>query len=257
MFKIATWNVNSLRVRLPHVIQWLQDKQPDVLALQETKLVDKDFPQAEFANIGYQAVYAGQKSYNGVAVLSRVEMHEPCLALPGLDDLQRRILSVTVNQIRILNLYVPNGAIVGSDKYHYKLEWLKHLANYIAEQLQQYPQLVVLGDFNIAPEDCDVHDPIAWQGQVLVSDLERQALQTLIKLGLSDSFRLFEQTVASYSWWDYRAAGFRRNLGLRIDHILLSQALVPLCQACEIDRMPRTWERPSDHAPVMVSLSFP
>lgn len=257
VFKIATWNVNSLRIRLAQVVQWLQDHQPDVLALQETKLLDKDFPQTEFTALGYHVLFAGQKSYNGVAVISKTPMQETVLALPGIDDQQRRILAVTVQDIRILNLYVPNGASVESDKYQYKLAWLKQLAEYVRLQLQQYPRLIMLGDFNIAPEDRDVHDPIAWQGQVLVSELERQALQVLFELGVSDSFRLFDQQPESYSWWDYRAAAFRRNLGLRIDHILLSKALVPYCRSCVIDRLPRTWERPSDHTPVMAELDLP
>lgn len=251
---IATWNVNSLRVRLPHVLQWLEANQPDVLAVQETKTVDEQFPLAEIEAAGYKAVFAGQKTYNGVAILSLLEATEVVTDIPGLDDPQRRILAATIGGVRIVNLYVVNGSEVGSEKYAYKLDWLAKVGAWLHAQAQQYPKLVVLGDFNIAPEDRDVHDPVAWQGKILCSELERQALQFMFALGLRDTFRQFEQAEKSFSWWDYRAAGFRRNQGLRIDLILASKALANTCQSCVIDREPRTWEKPSDHAPVVAEF---
>lgn len=252
--KIATWNVNSLRVRLPHVLQWLEANQPDVLAVQETKTVDEQFPLAEIEAAGYKAVFAGQKTYNGVAILSLLEATEVVTDIPGLDDPQRRILAATIGSVRIVNLYVVNGSEVGSEKYAYKLDWLAKVGAWLHTQAQQYPKLVVLGDFNIAPEDRDVHDPVAWQGKILCSELERQALQFMFALGLRDTFRQFEQTEKSFSWWDYRAAGFRRNQGLRIDLILASKALADTCLSCVIDCEPRTWEKPSDHAPVVAEF---
>jgi exodeoxyribonuclease-3 len=250
--KIATWNVNSLRIRLPHVLDWLAREQPDVLALQETKTVDADFPAEALMAAGYQAVFSGQKTYNGVALLSRTAASAVVTDPPQLDDPQRRILAASYGDVRVINVYVPNGSEVGSEKYAYKLDWLGKIHAFIREELAQYPQLVVLGDFNIAPEDRDVHEPAAWQGKILCSEPERQAFQGLLALGLSDAFRLFPQEEASFSWWDYRAAGFRRNIGLRIDHILLSVALQAECRACRIDKAPRKLERPSDHAPVVV-----
>ena len=250
MLRIATWNVNSLRVRLPQVVNWLQVHQPDILALQETKLPDAAFPRAELEETGYRVVFAGEKSYNGVALLSRQPATEISRDLPGLNDSQRRLLGATIGGLRVLNLYVPNGQAVGTDKYAYKLNWLAGLADYIRQQLAAYPYLVALGDFNIAPEDRDVYDPIAWAGQVLCSEAERLALRRLLELGLVDSFRLFEPAVGHFSWWDYRMAGFRRNQGLRIDLILASPALARLCTACRIDKATRALERPSDHAPV-------
>ncbi len=255
MLQIATWNVNSLRVRLPQVVNWLQVHQPDILALQETKTPDPDFPGTELEAAGYQAVFAGEKTYNGVAVLSRQPAAEVVTDLPGLADTQRRVLGATIAGIRVLNLYVPNGQAVGTDKYAYKLDWLARLADHIREQLAAYPRCVVLGDFNIAPEDRDVHDPAAWAGQVLCSEPERLALQHLLELGLVDTFRLFEQAQASFSWWDYRAAAFRRNQGLRIDLILASRALAQVCSACSIDKTTRALERPSDHAPVVAEFA--
>lgn len=254
MLKIATWNVNSLNVRLPQVLNWLSERQPDILALQETKLTDPDFPTLDLAEAGYQAVFSGQKTYNGVAILSRLPASETVTDLPGLEDPQRRVLGATVGKVRVLNLYVPNGQTVGSDKYAYKLIWLEKLADWLREELARYPQLVVLGDFNIAPEDRDVHDPAAWAGQVLCSEPERAAFQQLLTLGLQDAFRLFPQEKQSFSWWDYRAAAFRRNLGLRIDHILASPALAAVCTACQVDKAPRRLERPSDHAPVIAEF---
>lgn len=255
-FKIATWNVNSLRVRLPHLFDWIKQAEPDVIALQETKLEDKNFPLTEIQQAGYQVVYSGQKTYNGVAILSRMPITDVITDVPDLEDHQRRILVATVNNIRVINLYVPNGAAVDTEKYFYKLDWLAKLTDFIKQQLQQYPQVVVLGDFNIAPEDRDVHDPIAWEGHVLVSERERTALQKMLTLPLHDSFRLFSQEAGQYSWWDYRMGAFRRNHGLRIDHILLSEALVKKCTDCVIDKTPRAWERPSDHTPVIISLNL-
>ncbi len=256
MPKIATWNVNSLNVRLPQVLDWLRDEQPDILALQETKLTDPDFPTLDIAEAGYQAVFAGQKTYNGVAILSRLPASEIVTDLPGLDDPQRRVLGATIGKVRVLNLYIPNGQAVGSDKYAYKLAWLDRLAAFAETELARHPRLVMLGDFNIAPDDRDVHDPAAWAGQVLCSEPERTAFRHLLALGLQDTFRLFPQEDQSFSWWDYRAAAFRRNLGLRIDHILASPALAAACTACRVDKTPRGWERPSDHAPVIAEFAI-
>jgi len=247
---IASWNVNSLNVRLPQVLAWLAAEQPDVLALQETKLVDEKFPRAEIEAAGYHAVYAGQKTYNGVALLSRLPAQDVATSIPGFDDVQRRVLAATFNGVRVINLYVPNGESVTSDKYRYKLNWLEALTTWIQRELAANPRLVVLGDFNIAPEARDVHDPKRWEGQVLCSDPEREAFRQLLGRGLSDTFRLFEQPEKSFSWWDYRMQGFQRNHGLRIDHVLASAALCKLCETSRIDRGPRSHERPSDHAPV-------
>ncbi len=254
--KIATWNVNSLKVRLPHVLDWLAREQPDVLALQETKTEDGNFPLAALQAAGYQACFSGQKTYNGVAVLSRQAGEAMVTDVPGLDDPQRRILAVTVGACRIVDLYVPNGSEVGSEKYGYKLDWLSRVHDWLAGELQRHSRLVVLGDFNIAPEDRDVHDADAWREKILCSTPERQAFQGLLQLGLSDAFRRFEQPEKSFSWWDYRMNGFRRNLGLRIDHILLSDPLAQQCRACRIDVEPRKLERPSDHAPVVAELAI-
>ncbi len=255
--KIATWNVNSLKVRLPQVLDWIASERPDVLALQETKLTDENFPRADIEAAGYQVVFAGQKTYNGVAILSREPATEVVTDVPALDDPQRRILGASIAGVRVLNLYVVNGQEVGSDKYAHKLEWLSRVRDYVAAQLQQHPRFVVLGDFNIAPEDRDVHDPEAWRERILCSTPERQALKEMLDLGLADTFRLFDQDEASFSWWDYRAAGFRRNLGLRIDLILASEAMRDACTACWIDKGPRRLERPSDHAPVVAEFSGP
>ncbi len=257
MIKIASWNVNSLKVRLPHVLDWLDEMQPDILGLQETKLQDAHFPLEAFTSRNYHVVFSGQKTYNGVAFISRFPMSDVITDIPGLDDPQRRILAVTAANVRFINLYVPNGAAVDSDKYVYKLNWLKKVHLFLKEQLEIYPNLVVLGDFNIAPEDSDVHDPLECEGSVLVSPLERKAFQELLGLGFSDSFRLFPQTEKLFSWWDYRAANFRRNRGLRIDHIILSPPLSACCTVAGIDKNPRKLERPSDHAPVWVELAIP
>ena len=252
--KIATWNVNSLRVRLPHVMQWLIREQPDVLALQETKTEDSNFPAAQLAEAGYRSMYSGQKSYNGVAVLSKAPAEDLVTDFAGLEDPQRRILAVTVGDVRIVDLYVPNGSEVGSEKYGYKLDWLAKLRHWLRSELERYPRLVVLGDFNIAPEDRDVHDPAAWREKILCSTPEREAFRSILNLGFSDTFRRFEQPEKSFTWWDYRLNGFRRNLGLRIDHILASPALCESCLACRVDVEPRKLERPSDHAPVVAEF---
>lgn len=255
MMKIATWNVNSLRVRLPHVLHWLEREQPDVLALQETKTEDTNFPEKELETAGYRAIYSGQKTYNGVAILSRTPVVEVVTDLPGLDDPQRRILAATVNGWRVVDLYVPNGSEVGSDKYAYKLDWLDHVHSWLKQELLLHPRMVVLGDFNIAPEDRDVHDPVAWDEKILCSTPERQAFREWLALGFKDAFRCFDQPDKSFSWWDYRMNGFRRNLGLRIDHILISSELAESCRACRIDVGPRRLERPSDHAPVLAEFA--
>ena len=254
--KIATWNVNSLRVRLPHLLQWLAANQPDIVALQETKVVDKQFPQAELSAAGYHAVFAGQKTYNGVAILSKSPATEVISDIPTLDDPQRRILAATIQGIRVVNLYVVNGSEVGSEKYAYKLDWLTKVTAWLQIQAATYPQLVVLGDFNIAPADADVHNPKTWQGKILCSEPERDALSRIQALGVADCFRLFEQTDKSFSWWDYRGGGFRRNQGLRIDLILASAALAERCERCVIDKEPRTWEQPSDHTPVIAEFKL-
>lgn len=252
--KIASWNVNSLKVRLPHLLDWLRSAQPDVVALQEIKLVDADFPHAELAALGYQAQVSGQKTYNGVALLSRTPATEVLRDIPGFEDPQRRVLAATIGDLRVIDLYVVNGQDIGSEKFHYKLNWLAALRRWLADELSRHPRLVVLGDFNIAPDDRDVHDPAAWHEQILCSSAERAALTELLALGLKDSYRLLESAGGQYSWWDYRQGGFRRNLGLRIDLVLLAEALVPALRAAGIDREPRSWDRPSDHAPVWVEL---
>jgi exodeoxyribonuclease-3 len=252
--KIASWNVNSLRVRLPQVLEWLEDNPVEVLALQETKMVDEDFPFEEIQQAGYQVQFSGQKTYNGVAVLSKQKGSDVVKDIKGLDDPQRRILAVTVDDVRVLNLYVVNGKEVDSDKYEYKLDWLKKVTAFIKKDLKKYPNYVVLGDFNIAPEDADIHDPEAWRNKILCSDKEREALNEITDLGFVDTFRLFNQEENTFSWWDYRAAGFRRNLGLRIDLILASTALEGNCSFSVVDKAPRSNERPSDHAPVIAEF---
>ena len=253
--KLVTWNVNSLKVRLPHVLEWLQTNPVDVLCLQETKLTDDKFPIAEINAAGYQVVFSGQKTYNGVAILSRHPISDVVKNNPLFPDEQQRIIAATISGIRIVCAYIPNGQSVGSDKYEYKLRWLDGLINWLASELQQHPKLALLGDYNIAPEDADVHDPAAWEGQVLVSEPERAAFKKLCDLNLKDAFRLFPQAEKLYSWWDYRQMAFRRNRGMRIDHILLSPPLSAICAACEIDKLPRKWEQPSDHTPVIATLA--
>lgn len=254
MLKLASWNVNSLKVRLEQVLSWLDSSEVDILGIQETKLSDDNFPLSAFADKGYHVAFSGQKTYNGVAVISRLPIQDVCCDIPTLDDPQRRILAATIGDLRLVNLYVPNGAEVGSDKYAYKLDWLAKVRTWLEQEAAQHPQLAVMGDFNIAPEDRDVHDPAQWAGGILVSPPEREAWKRILDLRLHDSFRLFPQEEDSFSWWDYRAAGFRRNHGLRIDHILLSEALVARCLSAHIDREPRTRERPSDHTPVWIAL---
>ena len=251
MLSIATWNVNSLRARLEHVLRWLEQKQPDILGIQETKLPDEEFPADAFQDAGYHAAFSGQKGYNGVALISREPGADVVEELPGLDDHQRRVLAATYGQVRVVNLYVPNGQFVGSKKYDYKLSWLERLHDFLVEQLDSVPHLVVLGDFNIAPEDRDVYNPKLWEGRVLCSEPERAAFRELVELGLCDAFRRFQESTGHYTWWDYRASAFPRNHGLRIDHILASEALCGACEGCEVDRDPRGWDRPSDHAPVV------
>ena len=255
MMKLATWNVNSLKVRLPQVLQWLEANPIDVLCLQETKLTDDKFPVAEIEAAGYQVAFTGQKTYNGVAILSRHPMADIVKNNPLFEDEQQRIISATIAGMRIVCAYIPNGQAVGTDKYEYKLRWLDALARWLEGELKASPALALLGDYNIAPADADVHDPAAWAGQVLCSDAERAAFERLIALDLKDAFRLFPQADKLYSWWDYRQMAFRRNRGLRIDHILLSPPLAERCTACEIDKLPRKWEQPSDHTPVVATLS--
>lgn len=252
--KIASWNVNSLRVRLPQVLEWLEDNPVEALALQETKMVDEEFPVEKIQQAGYQVQYSGQKTYNGVAILSKQECSDVVKDIKALDDPQRRILAVTLDDVRILNLYVVNGKEVGSDKYLYKLDFLKKITAFIKEDLKKYPKYVVLGDFNIAPEDVDVHNPEIWKGKILCSDKEREALEAIMNLGFVDTFRLFDQEKNTFSWWDYRSAGFRRNLGLRIDLILASAALEGNCSFSVVDKAPRSNERPSDHAPIIAEF---
>ena len=253
---VATWNVNSLRVRLPHLTEWLAANPVDAIALQETKLPDADFPAADLQALGWNSAFSGQRTYNGVAILSREPATDVVAGIPGFDDEQRRVLAASLGSLRVIDVYVPNGQTVGSDKFAYKLRWFDALREYVAAELARHPHLVVLGDFNVAPEDRDVHDPKAWEGSVHVSPPERAALQALLAAGLADCFRLFEQPEKSYSWWDYRMMAFRRNAGLRIDLILASNALAQKCGACHIDKAPRKLERPSDHTPVVASFDI-
>jgi exodeoxyribonuclease-3 len=252
MKKIATWNVNSLKVRLPHVLDWLAATQPDVLCLQELKLEDKAFPHAEIQAAGYQAVILGQKTYNGVAILSRVPASEVVTNLPNFTDAQKRLIAATVGDLRVVCGYFPNGQATGSEKFAYKLDWLAALTTWLEEELKKFPRLVLAGDFNIAPTAADVHPD--WEDEIHVSTLERAAFQALLDLGLTDAFRLFKQPEKSWSWWDYRMGAFWRNFGLRIDHLLVSATLVPHCRTCVVDRAPRKLPRPSDHAPVVLEL---
>ncbi|WED43307.1 exodeoxyribonuclease III [Legionella cardiaca] len=254
MLKLASWNVNSIKIRLEHVLNWLRSTDIDILAIQETKLVDELFPTNIFAELGYHVIFAGQKTYNGVAIISRQPITDIVTDIPDFVDPQRRVLAATIGDLRLINLYVPNGSELTSEKYTYKLAWLEKTVAFIKQQLLLYPKLAVVGDFNIAPDDRDVHDPLEWQNCVMVSPAERQAFADILALGLSDTFRNFPQEEQSFSWWDYRAGAFRRNRGLRIDHILLSNELNSLCTSSKIDKIPRKWERPSDHAPVWVEI---
>lgn len=254
--RIATWNVNSLRVRLPQLLEWLAHSPVDVLAMQETKLADPEFPQTDFVALGYHVLYSGQKTYNGVALLTRWPATGVVTDIPAFADTHRRVLAATSGGVRVINVYVPNGQSVGSEKYEYKLRWLAALGSWLREELRTAERLIVLGDFNIAPEDRDVHDPAAWAGSVHVSEPERQALRTLLALGLVDLFRRFEQPPRTFTWWDYRMLAFRRNHGLRIDLALANETLARECTACVVDREPRRAERPSDHAPVIADFSM-
>ena len=253
--KVASWNVNSLKVRLAHVEQWCAQAQPDLLGIQETKTEDAKFPRAAIEALGYTVAFSGQKTYNGVAVLAKQPIHDVVTDVPGLDDPQRRILVATIGEMRVANLYVVNGQAVGSEKYAYKLDWLAKVTDFLEGELRNDPRLLVMGDFNIAPDDRDVYDPVAWHEQILCSAPEREALKRMLDLGLVDSFRQFDPSAGTYSWWDYRQAGFRRDLGLRIDLLLASAPLLQRATAASIDREPRSWERPSDHAPALLELA--
>ncbi|HLT89346.1 MAG TPA: exodeoxyribonuclease III [Woeseiaceae bacterium] len=254
--KVASWNINSLKVRLQQVLDWLESRSPDVLALQEIKQVTEDFPADAFREAGYEALASGQRSYNGVATVSRAPLLDPVTDIEGFPDPQRRILATTSHGVRIINVYVPNGQSLGSDKYEYKLQWLAAAREYVAAELQRHERLLVLGDFNIAPDDRDVYDPVAYGEDIHTSGPEREGLRALMALGLTDVFRSFPQPEKSFSWWDYRRGRFRRNAGLRIDLILASEALAKACTGCRIDREPRGWERPSDHAPVIAEFDL-
>ena len=267
--KIASWNVNSLRVRLPHLLDWLSHSQVDLLGLQETKLVDSKFPHEEINAAGYHVVFAGQPTYNGVAILARKETFNPPIEIqinnPLFADEQIRILAATLiysgaspipgsSSLRLINVYVPNGSEVGSEKFAYKMKWLESLRQWLGTELNQHADLALVGDYNIAPDDRDVHDPELWKDQLHCSIPERQHFQALLDLGLKDAFRLFDQPEKIYSWWDYRQMAFRRNRGLRIDHLLLSKALAARCTSSGIDKDPRKKEQPSDHAPAWAAF---
>lgn len=258
--KLASWNVNSLKVRLPQLLDWLAQHRPDVVCLQETKLQDDKFPVLEIEAAGYRCAWSGQRTYNGVAILSRDPLAGATTGIPSFPDEQKRAIAASVGQgadaIRVVCVYVPNGQAVGSEKYEYKLRWLAACRSWLEQELVGNPRLAVLGDYNVAPEDEDVHDPKAWQGQVLCSAPERQAFRNLLALGLKDAFRMFPQKERSFTWWDYRMNGFKRNFGLRIDHVLLSSGLASQCRRCVIDVEPRRTERPSDHAPVVAELEL-
>lgn len=256
-FSTVSWNVNSIRVRRDQVRDWLEAHRPSVLGLQETKVPDENFPAETYEALGYHVLSNGQRTYNGVALIADRPGEDVVTELPGLEDPQRRVLAATYDGIRVINLYVPNGKEVGSDKYDYKLEWLSCLRDWLAEETARHGHLVVMGDFNIAPSDEDVHDPEAWRGKVLFSEPEHEALDALLALGLKDSFRLFDQEAEQYSWWDFRTRAFRRNRGLRIDLVLASQALAANCRRAWIDIEPRRGERPSDHAPVGAEFTMP
>ena len=253
--KLATWNVNSIKVRLPQLLEWLAGAQPDIVCLQELKAEDAKFPIAEIEQAGYRAAYSGQKTYNGVAILSKAAPENVVAGIPGFDDDHKRVLAATVDGVRVVSLYCPNGQAPGTDKYAYKLRWYEALANYLGSELKNHLQLAAAGDYNVAPEDRDVHDPKAWEGHIHVSAPERAAWRGLLALGLKDTFRLFEQPEKVFSWWDYRMFAFRRNAGLRIDQILVSESLAARCSSCGVDKAPRKLERPSDHAPVVATFS--
>ena len=252
--KLATWNVNSLSVRLPQLLAWLAEHPVDAIVLQETKLTDDKFPHAELDAAGYRAQWFGQRTYNGVALLSRSEITDVVRNIPGHDDEQARVIAGTTGGVRVIGAYFPNGQAPDSDKFVYKLRWIEALREWLRAELAAHPRLVLMGDFNIAPEDRDVHDPVAWAGQIHCTPEEREHFRQLVGIGLCDAFRLFEQPPKSWSWWDYRNLAFRKNQGLRIDHILVSEALRARVSACSIDKAPRKNERPSDHAPVIVEI---
>ena len=253
-FRLATWNVNSLKVRLPHLLDWLAQNRPEAMCLQETKTVDENFPAEALRAAGYRAVYSGQKTYNGVAILSRADATDVGIGIADFPDELKRVIAATVGGVRVVSVYCPNGQAVGSEKYAYKLKWFAALKEYLSRELHQHPRLAVAGDFNVAPEDRDVHDPKRWEGEIHVSEPERAAFRKLLQLGLADAFRLFPQPEKEFSWWDYRLNAFQRGWGLRIDEILLSPELAARCAACIIDKRPRSLERPSDHAPVIADL---
>ncbi len=253
--KLATWNVNSLNIRLPRLVDWLAANQPDIIGLQETKVEDARFPALEIAAAGYEAIFYGQRTYNGVAILSKRRATEIRPDMPEFPDDHKRVLAATIDGIRFVCFYVPNGQAVGSEKYSYKLRWLEAATAYLRHELGRFPRLALAGDFNIAPEERDVHDPELWRNQVLFSEPERAAFRDWLALGLKDAFRLFDQPEKTFSWWDYRLLAFPKNRGLRIDHILLSPALADSCVGCRIDRQARKGDKPSDHAPVLAELA--
>jgi exodeoxyribonuclease-3 len=252
--KLATWNVNSLKIRLPHLLDWLAAHQPDAMCLQETKTEDHNFPLAAIEAAGYRAAYCGQKAYNGVAILARSAPIDVQHGIPDFPDDPKRVIAATIDGVRVLCLYAPNGEAPGSDKYAYKLRWYQALTDWLKRKLTEYPRLAVLGDLNIAPEARDVHNPKRWEGKIHFSEPERAAFRAVADVGLKDAFRLFDQPEKQFTWWDYRLLAFQRGWGLRIDHILLSPELAAQCTACTIDVEPRKRERPSDHTPVIAEL---
>jgi exodeoxyribonuclease-3 len=254
--KIASWNVNSLKVRLEQVLKWSKENQPDVLAIQETKLTDDNFPKQAITDAGLHVVYSGQPTYNGVAIISSSPASDIVTDIAGLDDPQRRILAATIDDVRIINLYVVNGSEPDSEKYAYKMHWLEKVTEFIAQQSAEHENVVVLGDFNIAPDDRDVYDPEYWRGKILCTDKEREKLNNILDLGFDDSFRLLHDDAGHYSWWDYRMGGFPRNLGLRIDLILSNEPMSEMLTSAYIDKQPRSWERPSDHTPVVAEFDY-
>lgn len=254
MFKIVSWNVNSLKVRLPQVLTWLKEQQPDIVALQELKIPEADFPRSAFTELGYQAIINGQRTYNGVALLGREPWRHVVNGFPDLVDEQRRVIAGSHGLLRVVNLYVPNGESIVSNKYQYKLTWLKHCINFLRTELERYPYMVVVGDFNIAPTDQDIYDPVAWRDHVLASEPERAAFADLLRVGFIDCFRALQPNLQAFSWWDYRQFSFKRGRGLRIDHVLANNILFKQCCSCYIDKLPRALEKPSDHAPVVAEF---
>ncbi|MSQ80098.1 MAG: exodeoxyribonuclease III [Candidatus Methylopumilus sp.] len=256
--KLATWNVNSLTVRIGQVEEWIKKNQPDLLLIQETKQDNTKFPHETISALGYKSIHNGQKTYNGVAIISKYELYDVQNNIPQFEDEQKRFIAATINtehgKIRVVCVYVPNGQSVDSEKYHYKLNWLNYFIQWLKNEMKMYPDIIIAGDFNIAPQDIDCHDPEAWKHSILVSQKEREAFQKILDLKLLDSFRKINPNEIQYSWWDYRMGGFRRNLGMRIDHILMNKKLADMAKLCVIDKEPRKYERPSDHAPVMVEM---